>query len=124
MAKYIMTYDIITQESAEDGDTAEHGWIDSAGTQWPLCDLDGYHPDMLARAGAGEFDQKNTVAFIVQKIKDDGMRWTGGWFSSGPERNIYSGDETTYHLHVHHKAVESVRRIVDKKLPVIELFEL
>jgi len=55
-AKASITYEVITDESAENGDMAEHGWWLPGGWEHPLEDTDGWHDDVLAEAQAGEFD--------------------------------------------------------------------
>lgn len=53
--KATITYSVTTEESAQDGDHAEHGWW-VGGYEYALQDEDGYHENRIAEARAGDFD--------------------------------------------------------------------
>lgn len=91
---FSVTYDIVTPESARDGDTAEHGWFwpDPLIGHWPIefSDIDApplkpsewtLH-ELVSRFGRGGFE--------------DGGR---SFYSADSETDYRSGDETRYAIH-------------------------
>lgn len=89
-----ITYDLVTPESAEEGDTAENGWIDEEGE------------DMFASAE----DRENGIEctdHAVKFLRDNGATepsssafHVGIWYSSEGETDTISGNVETraYHL--------------------------
>ena len=107
-SKASICYEIITHESAEEGDFAEHGWLDSGGTEWPLRDDEGDHPDILERARAGEFDQSvgEAIAHAIQLGATSEVSVNGDCLSARSVdapldwENITCGESRYYSLHI------------------------
>jgi hypothetical protein len=49
------------------GESHEHGWIDSEGTEWALWDQDGHHPEILDKARAEEFYHTGSLCDLLQE---------------------------------------------------------
>jgi GNAT superfamily N-acetyltransferase len=75
---YSITYDVVTEESAEEGDVADSGYVD-------------------------EDVEASTLQEVV--LLADDYSWSEGsgrWFSTEPTTDYTTGDETSYALHVRH----------------------
>jgi hypothetical protein len=84
MARLItVTYDIVTPESAEQGDFAESGWIDDEGTEM-ISPAEAIK--FLRREGA---DQPSSSYFH-----------SGVWYSASKGENYRTGAETTHSYHL------------------------
>ncbi len=125
----VRTYSIVTEESAQDGDTSEHGWADFRGNQFPI---DHYKPETihfdLALIGhdctPDEYDiedGRDVVANAVMFLQDDcyvsesssSDFHAGVWYSAESEQDYSSGDDTTYNYHLKGFTVEQERAIFD-----------
>ncbi len=125
----VRSYSIVTPESAEDGDTSEHGWADFSGNQFPI-DHDNpetYNFD-LALIGhdctPDEYDiedGRNAVDNAVKFLQDDcyvsqassSHFHVGIWYSAEPEQDYSDGSDTTYDYHVKGFTPEQERAIFD-----------
>ena len=111
-AKFTITYQTVTHESAEHGDFSEHGWIMPGYWQFPLEDEDGYHDTTLNEAKSGEFDL--SLSDAVSFAKDLGIYDNSGssWFQSvDPDVDYHTGEDTTYALHVEGVTPSTYNRI-------------
>lgn len=79
MLRYAVTYDVVTEESAEYGDTAENGWAMEE-QEGDVCEV----MHQVSRYG------------IMPRSKND----LTSWWESEPEQDMGDGSWTTYHLHV------------------------
>ena len=88
MPKFLITYEIVTPESAEHGDAAERGYV-SAGFKFPLEIVD------MAR-------DRNVLSFDLRSAVNQlgGVENAGRWFVEVDGRiNYQTGAETRYSLH-------------------------
>lgn len=81
-AKSSFTYAIVTDESAEQGETAETGWYLPGLGRWPLRDTEGDHPEVLAEAKSGVYN------FSIRE-GIEAARKMGGWTSAGEGTGAY-----------------------------------
>jgi len=89
MTGFLITYETVTPESAEHGDAAERGYVQSGGWLHKLEDVD------MTRDGAAlTFDLRG--ALRVMGCCED----SGSWFTEADGRQDYrTGSETRYGLH-------------------------
>jgi hypothetical protein len=121
MITYSLTYEIVTPESAEGGDFAEHGWLTTNDMEIPLEDDEGYHRDALELAKEGCFERKGSLVDVIREVHNRGLRWVGNWFASvDPEVDFLNAEERTYALHVKgDAAAEAVRFAVEHDLQIL-----
>ncbi len=103
MYGFTMTYDKVTPESAEHGDTAENGWCLPGGWRHALRDDDGHHESVLEEAKAGEFDQDaDTLRELVDVLKEIGACHRSGdsFYGHPSEMNPRDGSVETLCVHV------------------------
>ena len=106
-------YDIVTTESAEIGDTAEHGWILPGMWTFPLYDDDGHHNDVLDQAQAGDFDIDD-LGEAIRFAESLGISEDCGTCFSTSDSQIrdYSTDEHwSYSMHIDGVTPSTYRRI-------------
>lgn len=75
MVKFHVTYDIVTPESAENGDTAENGFVDHNGWRYDVRDTN--QPN--------QFDMRLRAAMQLCSPQED----SGRWFSEVDGRDDY-----------------------------------
>jgi hypothetical protein len=111
MIIYSLCYEIITHESAENGEAAEHGWLGAGDWEVPLQDADGYHQDVIELAKNCEFERKGSLVDVIREVQNRGLRWNGSWFESvDAEIDYETGEIKTYSLHINsERAAEAVR---------------
>ena len=113
--KASFTYEVITEESATNGEAAEHGWILPGYWEFPLQDSEGYHDNILADARSGEFDctDLREVVGFAQELgigRSEGADWL---YSDDPDHGDYTTDEQRfYSLHLGGVTDSSRRRIL------------
>jgi hypothetical protein len=91
MDKFLITYDVVTPESAERGDTAEIGFVAPGGHQ---MSLNGPAAIEAARDNSLKFDLRSAVRMIGC------VENAGSWFVEIDGRNNYrDGSNTRYSLH-------------------------
>ena len=99
------TYDTITPESAALGDYADSGWVDEEGVE--------IAPDEI------DIDEGETfVSLAVKHLRDNYVSeassshfHTGVWYSSSPDIDYHTGEETTYNFHLKGFTVEEEEAI-------------
>lgn len=103
--KYRITYDVVTPESAEQGDCAEHGFLGLCNIPYPLVDTDKEdREETLNMVRRGGFDRKGTLVDVLIEISERGMKDVGSCFSTDdPEKDLETGNETSYSLHILNK---------------------
>ena len=84
------TYDIVTEDSAIEGDIAESGWLNQ----------EGYYC-------TPEHDEETAVDIAVEFIKNEGFTefssskfHPGGWYISCGEQDMYSGECENHNYHL------------------------
>lgn len=80
--RWRVTYDRVTPESAEHGDTAENGWAHYGGWRFPVED-----------PGPHEMTLREALKFVYPS--ED----CGNWFASQPEPDYRGGFDETLYLH-------------------------
>lgn len=100
MSKLIKTtYEIVTDESAAEGDVAERGWKDEDGEEF------------------------ESVDDAVEWLRDNGASRTfassssfhvGIWYSTEPEQDMYDGSYTTYSFHLEGFTAKEEQQIYEK----------
>lgn len=76
-----VTYDVVTDESAEHGDTAENGYFSRGG--WKHTDPSDW-----------------TLHEVVSQFGRNSLENSGSWFSTtDPDLNYRTGDSTSYAIH-------------------------
>ena len=89
MPKFLITYEIVTPESAEHGDAAEHGYVQPAGFLFPVETV-----EMARDRDELEFDLRSAVGMIGC------VENAGSWFVEADGRDNYrDGSNTRYSLH-------------------------
>jgi hypothetical protein len=89
--KFRITYDIVTPESAEEGDTAENGFVAPGGWQDPVESIEGPATDEVYG-----WTLQEAELFLGR----GGMEDVGNWFASADGSvNFQTGAETRYALH-------------------------
>lgn len=90
-----ITYEIVTPESAEDGDAAERGFVEprfklKVPTDEVMANGQDWSDDAL------QWSLRDAELFLGRGAMED----VGRWFSStSPEQDFQSGAETYYSLH-------------------------
>lgn len=107
-------YEIVTQESAEDGDAAEIGYVGEGGWKYALRDDEGHHDEVLDEAKDGVFEcQFETIDDVVDYLRYEGACDPSGsvsinsplehygnlWLSTYPEQDPFDASWTTYSFH-------------------------
>lgn len=93
-ARFRVTYDVVTPESAEHGDTADAGFAHPGGWRYPADDP-GPHELTLREA-------IETCGFYprARRAGMGGFENSGSWFSTiDPDQNYSTGEETRYSIH-------------------------
>lgn len=89
-----ITYEVITPESAEQGDAEERGFIE------PKYKLRVPLDEALNESDWPAESLEWSLVEAEQFLGRNGMEDSGTWFSScDPERDFYTGAETYYALH-------------------------
>lgn len=101
----VFTYDIVTPESAEQGDVEEHGFLDTAGNQIPLdyenlqrpADEDIQHPVSGAEEAA------KMILDDLGFVEASSSSWHKGlWYSQADgDTDFRTGDETRKAAHLY-----------------------
>ena len=110
-----MTYDVVTEESAKDGDTSENGWALPGGWRFPLIDEDGYHEDVLedVQANPDTYTVADTVADLMAIVESMGFYNEGSdWLTTGGEQDYQTGEYVTYRLHIEETTNATYGRIM------------
>lgn len=96
MAKILacITYDVVTEESAQDGDTSDNGFWLPGGWKHSLG-IEGNLED--ARNGGFDFEFKDAM----REARDHGCHEDGGsaFYSVDPDIDYGTGEETRYAFH-------------------------
>lgn len=98
---FLITYDVVTEESAKDGDTADNGF-------------DGYHscePD--------EYDieeGKSAVDLAVKWLNDKCLEFSGSdwWSDADGDTDYRTGDETRHSYHPYNFTDAQLAAIVER----------
>ena len=115
--RYTETYDTVTAASAENGDTAENGFLDESGRAWPVMTggtvVGAYTRDDIC--------QKATLPRVVEHIRNGGLTFTGRCFQSvDAYQDIHTGAYITRYLHIDDpRALAAVRRVIDLRKPIV-----
>jgi hypothetical protein len=89
MSKFLITYEVVTPESAEHGDTAENGYLMPGGWRQPVETV-----EMDRDREALEFNLRSAVNYLGC-VED-----AGSWFVEADGRDNYrDGSNTRYSLH-------------------------
>lgn len=116
--KATITYEVITQESAEHGDVEEHGWWLPGGWEHALSDALGDHPELLREAQSGAFDLE--LGDAIRAALDLGCCEVSPGERSisvrsvdplGDRRYMEDGEERFFTLHVNGISPGTVARI-------------
>ena len=83
MALFTVTYDVVTHESAEQGDVADSGFYTPSGEQ----------------QSADDTPAKWTLRDVVSHFGRNNLTDCGGSFYSSNEENYRTGEQTSYAVH-------------------------
>ena len=99
--KASFTYQTVTPESAERGDYSEHGWILPGMQKFALQDDEGQHDDVLDEARRGIFDLTDLgeIVSFAQSLGIDTGEGADWFYSTDPDVDYETGEDTTYCLH-------------------------
>lgn len=124
MDKYIaITYDLVTEESAREGDVAEYGYATPNGELAPIHDnetgedfptpteaeIKEYYSVDMGEDLIGWEDPEdemsavdNAVEFLADRALEasDSMWHQGTWYNSEGEQDMHTGDWTTFSYHL------------------------
>jgi hypothetical protein len=91
-AFFRVTYDVVSPESAEHGDTCDNGFAAPGGWKFPVDDP-GPHEMTLREA-------IETCGFYPRAKGISGFENCGRWFSTiDPDQNYQTGEDTRYAIH-------------------------
>lgn len=94
--RFRLTYEVVTEESAQDGDAAERGWLDSGGFRIP----DGPAPELEFRDAVERFHRESTDSVQVEPDSVP-MRFSPPrWISASPTSCDEYGESVTVSLHI------------------------
>ena len=134
---YHITYDIVTPESAEDGDYAESGWVDAHGwdcqapddcigqacIDWCATqDLDHViEPDEYDIEENDGNESAAAVALMVKTLRDEGATeysssvfdvYSNGWYTSYHSQDMRDGSYRSESFHLDGVWTEAERRTI------------
>ena len=94
MITLCFTYDVVTPESAEDGDVAERGFYESGGWQYQVPGTGDVYEKPVWKPGK--------LRCFIKTARDLGCAGDcGRWFESGGEDTDYrTGETTSYAAHI------------------------
>jgi len=121
------TYQVVTLESAKEGDYADQGWEDEIGVFVdPIADMSDFIGSECITADGcavpeSELEFKATVYLACKFLRDAGPlepsnspQWSEGTWYTGPHDVDYSGgSETTYSYHMSGFSEEEEKAIYD-----------
>lgn len=93
-ARILTTYNVVTPESAEQGDYAESGWYDEEGDS-VVPDQYDVEEGLTVVDKAVEWLRKHNVAEASSSHFHQGV-----WYTSCPDVDYGTGAETTYNYHL------------------------
>jgi len=95
------SYDIVTPESAEEGDVADSGWLDEEGVEMESWDEDETYVDAA-----------------VEWLENHGaMQYSGGgrgWYSTEPSQDYHTGESETQYFHLEGFTPEEEKEIYQR----------
>lgn len=109
--KICFTYNVVTNESAENGDYAEHGWITPGHWKYALEDEAGYHDDTLEEARKGEYDLHD-LREALSFAESLGISAKYDLTSADPDIDYSDGSETQYAMHIEGVTPSTYKRIL------------
>lgn len=88
-----VSYDIVTEESARDGDVDERGWIDEDGVNMMPDEID-------LEDGLSSVDL--AVDYLEDRVLEPSSSsfHSGIWYIGHPDIDMSTGGETTYYYHL------------------------
>lgn len=124
--RVLTTYSVVTDESAEDGDYAEIGWLEN-GHKSPIRDEEGEHPENVHRDGFdcevdsdeaedGLSAMKRAAAYIQNEggSEPSSSRFSPGtWYSTESQMDMYSGDYENKSFHLYGFTEEEEKEVWD-----------
>ena len=118
-ARFEITYSVVTEESAQEGCSAEHGWWMPGGWEYPLEDSAGCHEQVLDEAKSGQFGL--SLRDFVKSAKDLGalceiQAWRGSLSACSVDppcdrANLEQGESRYYTIHVSGCSEGTIARI-------------
>ena len=110
MTKYILrTYQVVTPESAEHGETSEHGYADFSGNHFPMLqgktDFD-FDPNLIGYDCTEDSDD-TSVDIVCECLLSQGVEPSASffhpnvWYAGYPETDYRDGSDTTYSYHLY-----------------------
>lgn len=118
--KCSITYEIITEESAQEGDVAEHGWWMPGYCEYPLRDANGQHDETLADANNGVFNLDlrtaitNAMDLGCTEMNICDNRLSIRSVDAAADREYFEEGESRYYtLHIEGVSKGTVDRVVE-----------
>lgn len=111
----MMTYTVVTPESAEAGDIAETGWR-VGGFDYPLQDEEGFHEEVLSGVckDPDSYSVADTVGELLALAVEHGCTFTGSDRTATGEPFLddhTTGEERSYSLHIEKVTDATLARI-------------
>jgi len=96
-ARFRLTYEVVTEESAQEGDAAERGWLDLYGARSPV---ESEPPAMELRDAVNRFRRESADSVSVEPDSIP-MRFSPPrWISAAPTSCDEYGESVTVSLHI------------------------
>lgn len=97
---FLVSYNIVTEESAEDGDTADNGFDD-----YHSCEPDEYD------IADGKTAVDIAVSWLNDKCLESGSDW---WTDADVDRDYSTGDETRHSYHPYNFTPEQLAEVINR----------
>lgn len=115
---FYVTFDVVTEESAEHGEADRRGWWGPGGWEYddkpesPAYSFDPDDFDVDEHADLGG----SIVEWAVKLLRDEGATHFSGsdWFSTEPELDIHDGSRLTRSFHFHGFSDELMQRVIEE----------
>lgn len=109
--KAVFVYSIVTEESAQYGDTSERGWVLPGMWEFALEDEDGYHEEVLKEAREGKYNLDD-LSEVINFAQSLGISYHDGEMSTQDEEiDLVSGERTMYVLHLEDVTPSTYNRV-------------
>lgn len=95
--RFHLTYEVVTEESAQDGDAAERGWLDLFGNRSPV---ESEPPAMELRDAVSRFRLESADSASVEPDSIPMSFSPPRWISSVPTSCDEYGESVTVSLHI------------------------
>lgn len=116
---FYVTFDVVTEESAENGDAERRGWWMPGGWEHedkPEEPAYSFDPEDDFDEDENEDLNEAIVDWAVELLDSEGATHFSGsdWFSTEPELDIHDGSRLTRSFHFHGFSDELMQRVIEE----------